>query len=167
MAKQVKQKNGKITLGPAPVYSTIEKGCNAFGLSAEKIGFIVKAGAWFRNAPKPDPALKDVSLWFPNVNHNHWVNIYQPNTITEGHKNPLKNNRHVQNLLNNPELRIVFMKDEKSWKGYKFVGVYELDLKRTKSQNKCVWKQIPTITCIHSDLREVKQHLQSNHISKP
>ena len=175
MAKQVKQKKVKITFGPASVYCTanaigfptIEKGCNAFGLTAVKCGWSIKAGARFENAPNPDPALKDVTLWFPNAENQHWNNNVKGSTIIETPKDPSKNALQVNNFLNRPELRITFMKDDAQWNGYKFIGVYELDINATKSRNACVWKQITSIPCIHSDLREIKQYLQSQNQKHP
>ena len=161
MTKTTKSKKTKITFGPVSVYDinslvgfkTIEDGCNAFGLKAEKRGWIVMAGARFT-----DPDLQDVILWFPNAHNAYWTNAvqYSGKTIIEVPTDLSKNQEQVDTYSAKQEIRVTFLKDETQWNGYKFIGVYELDKNETKRLNKCVWRQILKAT--NSDLSDVKQY---------
>jgi len=174
MAKTTKSKKTKITFGPASVYDintpvgfkTIEAGCNAFGLKAVKRGWRVMAGARFENASIPDPDLQDVTLWFPNVQSAYWINAVQDNgrTIIEVPTDLSKNQEHVDKYFAKPEIRVTFLKDETQWNGYKFIGVYQLEMEETKQPNRCVWKQILKVT--NSDLSDVKQYKKQNPYKK-
>ena len=143
-------------------FRTIEDGCKAFGLSAEKRGWSIMAGARFSNAPHPDPDLKDVILWFPNAKNAHWSNTVSGKTIIETPINPSRNPTHVSKYLTNPEMRITFLKDETRWKGYKYVGVYILDKGKTLRLKNCVWKRV--ITYIQSNLHQIKDYLSKNSL---
>ncbi len=135
-------------------FSTIEDGCTAFGLKPVKRGCITLAGARFENAPHPDPTLHDVTLWFPNTNSKHWDNVYNNGVITETPKDMTKNPAQVKKYTENYELRITFLKNKK---GYRFVGVYDLDIDETDRKKKCVWKR--RLDAFSSDLHEIRELL--------
>ena len=143
-----------ITMGYS--FRTITSGSAAFGLTPTKRGWQILAEARFKNAPIPNKALKDVLLWFPNVQNTTWNNCYHRNTIIEEHKDAAKNLLHVKKLLKENEVRITFLKDNSD---YRYVGVYELDKNDTRKRNVCVWKRV--LTDISSDLSEVKSYIKS------
>lgn len=138
-------------------FATIEKGCAAFGLKPEKRGWITLAGARFENATHPDPALHDVTLWFPNTKSKHWNNVYKNSVIIETPKDITKNPAQVKKYTGNYELRITFLKEKKD---YHFVGVYDLDIDETNKQKKCVWKR--RLKAFSPDLHEIKEYLTNN-----
>ena len=143
-----------ITMGYS--FRTITSGSAAFGLTPTKRGWQILAEARFKNAPIPNKALKDVLLWFPNVQNTTWNNCYHRNTIIEEHKDAAKNLLHVKKLLKENEVRITFLKDNSD---YRYVGVYELDKNDTRKRNVCVWKRV--LTDISSDFSEVKSYIKS------
>ncbi|MBQ9525272.1 MAG: hypothetical protein IJR69_09170 [Bacteroidaceae bacterium] len=157
------------TSGPTSIYNlkspicfhTIKDGCVAFGLRPIQSGWLIKAGARFKNALTPNPKLEDVTLWFPQERNIYWCNTSHGKKIIEIPKSPDKNFKQIVKYLIKPELRITFLK-KRGAPDYEFVGVYALDKPAIYRQEKCVWKRV--MTTFHPDLREIIVYLSKNKL---
>ena len=104
--------------------------------------------AWFKVFKKSDklyvwcPRLKIYEKDSEGMNYENEIDgeyIYEK--IKKEGSNPIQ---FVNEILEKPEIRFVFANymDESNKRSYKFKGVYELDIEKTKKLNIRAWKKI-------------------------
>lgn len=122
--------------------STIDDICELFGTQPKKRGFLRMGVADIPDNPNQE-------LWFPILkNDKDWVNELSEDKATfyENHKDPVKRESHVSNVLENHRQRVAFFKskDALGVDVYHFLGIFDLDEEATQEQGRCVWKRIST-----------------------
>jgi hypothetical protein len=144
---------------------TIECGCQLFGKSPVKHGWLTLAGTQL---------FDKVTLWFPQIKNDYWNNNPTPTStydvIYESPKDPTKNARQIQKYRNKGEVRVTFLKDYGTFhdNDYHFVGIYILDEEATNNSGKtddtrvCVWKRVCK-EC-DTDIEKIKDILRSHSI---
>lgn len=90
------------------------------------------------------PGKQKELVWLPSVNSRLWSNILSDDgkVIEEYQKiDSKKRDEHVKAMLMKNETRITFFKkkDALGFNFYKFVGVFNLDRKKSEIENKCIW----------------------------
>lgn len=94
------------------------------------------------------PRKNNYIIWWPaGNNRSGWSNLFgeDENTIIESHISPEKIRTHYNNLINTPELRIVFFYDKDEILGivgYKYKGIYQIDKTNSSDLNGLVWKRV-------------------------
>ena len=132
------KKKGILNVDDNIYVQTIDDACDIFGIKAKHKGFLRAAGADI-----DDKTL----LWAPDAANRIWNNELSEdgNLIKEYPKNENGNLNHVLNALNDPDhKRVVFFRqrDDFGLNLYRFVGVFMLDVRRTKKEKKTYWKKV-------------------------
>lgn len=122
---------------------SIDDAAAVFNTMAKHRGFLRAAGF-------DVPNKENVIVWCPAKDNKQWSNklieedgqifIYESNNDLD------KKDKHVQNHIEKEgkETRITFFreKDDLGFNFYKFVGVFEIDVYKSREENECVWVKI-------------------------
>lgn len=118
--------------------NTIDEACDIFDIKAKHKGFLRAAGADIDDK---------TMLWAPDTNNRLWNNeLSEDGTLIAEY--PRKDNsypNHVPYALSTSDhKRVVFFRqrDDFGLNLYKFVGVFMLDVNRTKKENKTYWRKV-------------------------
>lgn len=118
---------------------TIDDIAAVFGTRPKHRGVLRTSGVAVPNRP-------DEVVWWPNTNHRKWENrlLQDGVTITECPRNESERAAHVQQHIGSNEKRIVFLRytDILGLTSYHFMGVYQMNKKKSQEENKCVWERI-------------------------
>jgi len=131
-------KKGKISLKENVSFRRSVDACNCFGHRFKSI-----RRGWARH-----PTKRDTIIWFPKLYpHGEWLNEISNdgNVIREQNIDEKKNSEQIQVWLNGPRNnRIVFAqgKDVLGIMRYRFKGVFRLNKKKTKKEQRAVWVKI-------------------------
>lgn len=134
---------GFIDINDNVAFKTIKDACNCFG---HNFSGYQKAGASHPNEP-------EIMLWFPKLYPNgEWDNQITDDeeTITERNKDEDKARKHVERILTrkagDKHKRIVFarVKGNLGTILYRFRGLYVLDVLKSSTENKLIWKRLNT-----------------------
>ncbi len=117
---------------------TIDEACDIFGIKAKHKGFLRAAGADID---------EKTMLWAPDAANRLWDNklLEDGNLIAEYPKKDNSYPNHVPYALSTSDhKRVVFFRqrDDFGLNLYKFVGVFMLDVVRTKKENCTYWKKV-------------------------
>lgn len=120
-------------------FYTIDDVALVFGTKPKHRGFLRASGVAVPNKP-------DEVVWWPNTSHAKWENRISEDgmKITECPKEPTERAAHVKQYLNCKTKRITFLKYT-DWLGmtsYRFVGVFQINPKKSEKENKCVWEHV-------------------------
>ena len=117
---------------------TIDDACDIFGIKAKHKGFLRAAGADID---------EKTMLWAPDAANRLWDNkLLEDGNLSAEY--PRKDNsypNHVPYALSTSDhKRVVFFRqrDDFGLNLYKFVGVFMLDVERTKKDNRTYWKKV-------------------------
>ncbi len=89
-----------------------------------------------------------VRIWFPvfyDDSNNDWINTFGLNEDLVFEKRKFDNQDYLEELSQRPEwhLRVLFAKLDRSGRiNYKFKGLYNFDLERSRTANKAVYVRI-------------------------
>lgn len=136
------KKEGILKAEKHDALSTIDDICELFGTKPKMRGFL-------RMGVADIPTHTNQEIWFPILkNDKKWVNeLSEDKTIfCEHHQDPEKRREHISKVIKDNRQRVTFFKtkDALGMDVYHFLGVYELDQKETRKQEKCVWRRIST-----------------------
>ena len=97
------------------------------------------------NEPSPESPWVNAKVKFgPNSDSRGYQEVLE---ITEENRDPSENEKHIQKIMNTPELRTrhVFWREERNGaRWYKFYGTFVLDLEKTNASKKCWFKRVAT-----------------------
>ncbi|MBQ6097076.1 MAG: hypothetical protein IJK99_04945 [Bacteroidales bacterium] len=132
------KKKGCLNVDDNIYVQTIDDACDIFGIKAKHKGFLRAAGADIDDK---------TMLWAPDTNNRLWSNELSEdgNFIEEYPRNDKVNPTHLFNALSKPDhKRVVFFRqrDDFGLNLYRFVGVFMLDVERTKKENHTIWKKM-------------------------
>ena len=132
------KKKGCLNVDDNIYVQTIDDACDIFGIKAKHKGFLRAAGADIDDK---------TMLWAPDATNRLWENklLEDGNLIKERPKKENGSPNHVPNALSTfDHRRVVFFRqrDDFGLNLYKFVGVFMLDVVRTKKENCTYWKKV-------------------------
>ena len=131
------QRKGYLLVEDNEYVETIDDICDIFHTKAKHRGFL-RAGSV--------ALYGKTELWFPNAENKQWHNdlIEDGKYMLEYPNNSDKTHPWLEEVIWDNRHRITFFrqKDDLGFNYYKFVGVFEIDLTRTTSTDKCYWKLI-------------------------
>lgn len=142
------KKKGFLRVEDSIYVKSIDEACDIFGIKAIHKGFLRAAGADIDEM---------TMLWVPDSANRIWKNLL----IEDGkviHEYPVvertvkidrtKNKEHMQRQLqNSDQVRVTFLRqrDDFGLNLYKFVGLFKLDVERTKKEKQTYYNKISDI----------------------
>lgn len=133
------KKKGYIRVSDNDYVKNIDDAATVFNTKAKHRGFLRAAGF-------DVPGVANTIVWCPAKNNKQWSNeLSEDQTIIYECSNDSKKRKgHVDTHIQNDKARITFFleKDDLGFNFYKFVGVFRIDEKESRKQNKCVWVRI-------------------------
>lgn len=136
------KKIGKIKTSDNVWFHNIEDICTAFNADFNK----TKRG-FLRRGAINHPNGKNYIIWWPSgkVSRAGWINILNEDKdeIIESNSDLIKNEKHFNNHYKTPQRRITFFhqKDILGLTSYKFLGVFEFDIRKSNKSKGVVWRQ--------------------------
>lgn len=132
------KEKGVVNVADDIYVNTIDEACDIFDIKAKHKGFLRAAGADIDEM---------TMLWAPDRDNRLWHNtLFEDGTlILEYLEDEDKYSKHVSFALKTADhRRVVFFRqrDDFGLNLYKFVGVFMLDVERTKKENKTYWKKV-------------------------
>lgn len=138
------KKKGYVRVEDDDYFKTIDDICDVFDTKVRHLGYLRAGGAEI-------PGTKEYYLWFPSViNSSKWHNeLINGKEMVEFNDDIIKKKKHFDSIIseyNNKTLpkRITFYreKDDLGFSFYRFVGVFELDYKKSVNEGVIVWKMV-------------------------
>lgn len=134
------QEKGYLRVEDNEYVRTIDDACAIFNTQAKHRGYLRVAGADIPNK-------ENERVWCPCSNNTTWGNDLSENglEIREYNKtSEQKDREHVEKFLSMNQRRITFFKekDELGLSYYRFVGVFELDKEKSKTEKRTVWHRV-------------------------
>jgi hypothetical protein len=133
------KKKGVLKIQENPCLRTIEDICKLFEVKVPMRGYLRQGGT-------VHPTEKDLRIWWPIENNKLWENEISNNEelIYERCRDLQKRKSHVENIIGDIHKRAVFFcnTDVLGFTFYRFKGIFEIDLERTKPETGIAWKRI-------------------------
>lgn len=135
-------KKGYLKVNEYEYVKTIDDAFALFGAKGKRRGFLRKCIAEI-----PDNV--NELVWCPRCGHKYWHNELSEDgkvILEYSKKGEDERLKHLEDNLSKPSKRITFFRiddgDELGFKLYRFVGIFQLNVKRSIEEKMCVWERV-------------------------